>query len=51
MTDSTSDVDVLSTSGLHQGVPHIDFSLKISTDSLNEHGVFAFDAYAFDSLV
>lgn len=25
-----ADVDILSTSAIHQGVPHVDFSLKIN---------------------
>lgn len=25
-----TDVDILSTSAIHQGVPHVDFSLKIN---------------------
>jgi nicotinate-nucleotide pyrophosphorylase len=26
---TTSDIDIISTSAVHQGVPHVDFSLKI----------------------
>ena len=27
--DKTADIDIISTSSVHQGVPHVDFSLKI----------------------
>lgn len=32
MADMTPDIDILSTSSIHQGVPHVDFSLKINVD-------------------
>jgi nicotinate-nucleotide pyrophosphorylase (carboxylating) len=28
-TDTVADIDIISTSSIHQGVPHVDFSLKI----------------------
>jgi nicotinate-nucleotide pyrophosphorylase (carboxylating) len=27
--DTVADIDIISTSSIHQGVPHVDFSLKI----------------------
>jgi hypothetical protein len=33
---SLTDIDILSTSAIHQGVPHVDFSLKID---VGQHGV------------
>lgn len=27
--DDKADIDIISTSSVHQGVPHVDFSLKI----------------------
>lgn len=40
LTDCFAEVDILSTSCIHQGVPHVDFSLKIvkpqSQDELTE---------------
>ena len=32
------DVDVISTSSVHQGVPHVDFSLKVVPESLKRAG-------------
>lgn len=33
-----TDVDILSTSCIHQGVPHVDFSLKIELPEKNDAG-------------
>lgn len=31
--DSLAEIDILSTSSIHQGCPHVDFSLKINVDN------------------
>lgn len=30
------DIDIISTSSIHQGTPHVDFSLKIDQDQIKQ---------------
>ncbi|KAI0011412.1 Quinolinate phosphoribosyl transferase [Xylariaceae sp. FL0662B] len=36
---ANNDIDIISTSSIHQGVPHVDFSLKIDQDQIKPIGI------------